>query len=539
MKKYHLLLLSALSGFLFTLSWPMDGWAGFLFVAFVPLLLIEDYIDKNREEFHKFSVLTYTYPAFFIWNLLTTYWVMNSTLGGGIAAVVFNSLFMSVVFTVYHLTKRNLYTNHGYFVLIFYWISWEYFHMNWDLTWPWLNLGNGFASYHKWIQWYEYTGVLGGTFWVILVNILIYRALFYSSIANRSRKKTLANAVAAFSLIAVPIIWSYIMYAYYEEEEHPVEVVVVQPNLDPYTEQYTVPPLEVIDRNLRLALKKIDSSTKFVVAPESAIQEDIWERKLNYSSSLRKLKRFVSGQPHLTVFIGASTFKQFITGEELSPTARKFKDHDAYYDAYNTVFMIDTAGIKQWYHKSKLTPGVERMPFPKYLKFLEGLAIDMGGTIGSLGIDEERKVFHTQYDSLKVAAIICYESVYGEFTAKFVRNGANLIFIVTNDGWWGNSPGHRQHFIYARLRSIETRRSIARSANTGISAFINQRGDIFQETEYWEPAVIKQKINANFGETFYVQFGDYLARIAIFFSALFFLIGITSGIVKKRNPMVR
>ncbi len=539
MKKYHLLLLSLFSGLLFAAAWPVGGWPGLLFVAVIPLLFIEDHIDKHREDFHKFSILTYVYPAFFTWNILTTYWVMNSTIGGGIAAVVFNSLFMSVVFMIYHLTKRNLYTNHGYFILIFYWISWEYFHMNWDLTWPWLNIGNGFASYYKWIQWYEFTGTLGGTFWVLLVNIFLYRAITYAGISERSRKKVLAYLITGIVFIVFPVSWSWVIYANYEETEHPVEVVVVQPNLDPYTEQYTVPPLEVIDRNLALAVQKIDSNTQFVVSPESAIQEDIWERKLHISRSLRKLQQFVYEHPQLSFFIGASTYKEFLPEEDLTPTARKFKDYDAYYDAFNTVFMIDTNDIKQWYHKSKLTPGVERMPFPRYLKFLEGLAINMGGTIGSLGIDLERKVFDTQYDSLKVAAIICYESVYGEFTAKFVRNGANLIFIVTNDGWWGNTPGYRQHFSYARLRAIETRRSIARSANTGISAFINQRGDAFQETAYWEPAVIKQKINANWEETFYVQFGDYLARIAIFFSVLFALIGITSGIVKKKNPVVR
>ncbi len=119
-----------------------------------------------------------------------------------------------------------------------------------------------------------------------------------------------------------------------------------------------------------------------------------------------------------------------------------------------------------------------------------------------MGLDEERKVFKTHNDSLKIAAIICYESAYGEWVSKFVKNDANLIFVVTNDGWWGNTPGYRQHFSFSRLRAIETRRSIARSANTGISGFINQRGDAFQMTTYWEQAVIRQKINANCEKTF-------------------------------------
>lgn len=535
MKKKHLLLLSLLSGLLFSLAWPVGGFAGFLFISFVPLLFVEDHIYKNRHIYHRFSVLLYCMPAFFIWNLLTTYWVWNSAPIGGIVAVGFNTLYMSFVFSVYHWVRRNIFAPHSYFALIFIWISFEYLHHNWDLNWPWLSLGNGFASYHKWIQWYELTGIFGGSLWVILVNVLVFKLIktILQKVRNQSALIGLITGTVVFILL--PIIISFIMYSNYEEERYPVEVVVVQPNLDPYTEQYYVPPLEVIDRNLDLAQQKIKDSTQFVVCPESAIQEDIWERDLNYSASLTKLKRFIDDHPNISIVIGASTFKRFLPGEEISATARKFKNFDGYYDAYNTAFLIDTNDISQWTHKSKLTPGVERMPFPEYLKFLENLALDLGGTVGSLGIDNERKVFNTIYDSLKVGTIICYESVYGEFTSKFVRNGANLTFIVTNDGWWGNTPGHRQHFSFTRLRAIETRRSIARSANTGISGFINQRGDAFQLTPYWEPAVIRQAINANWEVTFYTIFGNYIARISAFITVALILIAISLKFAKQKG----
>ena len=138
-------------------------------------------------------------------------------------------------------------------------------------------------------------------------------------------------------------------------------------------------------------------------------------------------------------------------------------------------------------------------------------------------------------DSTSIATIICYESVYGEFVTEFVKNGAELIFLITNDGWWGNTPGHKQHFLYSKLRAIETRRSIARSANTGISCFINQRGDVFQETEYWKPAVIKQSINKNTKFTFYVNYGDYIGRISVFIAVLFFLITVLLAILNRKK----
>lgn len=535
MKKIYLILFSIFSGVLFSISWPVGGFPGLLFIALVPMLFIEENISSGRSRFHRFSVFTFTYPGFLIWNALTTYWIYNSTPFGGIAAVMFNAFLMSIVFQFYHWVRRYIYSPHSYFSLIFLWIAFEYLHHNWDLNWPWLSLGNGFASYHKWVQWYEFTGIFGGTFWVILVNILIYKSVKQLWIKNASQVYLIANAVAAVLFIAVPLIISFNIYNNYQEKNYPLDVTVVQPNFDPYTEQYSVPPLEVIKRNLELAGQLTDSNSQFVVCPESAIQENIWERHLDYSPSLNYIKEFLRKNPQLTVIIGASTFKEYLPGEELSHTVRKFKQREAYYDAYNTVFILDTGDITKWYHKSKLTPGVEVMPLVKYFGFIEKLAIDLGGTVGSLGIDKERKVFPTIYDSLEIAAIICYESTYGNWVARFADNDANIIFVITNDGWWGNTPGHQQHFSFSRLRAIETRRSIARSANTGISGFINQRGDAFQMTPYWEHAVIRQKINANWEKTFYVKFGNYIARISAFLAVLLILIAISlkfSGIRK-------
>jgi apolipoprotein N-acyltransferase len=164
--------------------------------------------------------------------------------------------------------------------------------------------------------------------------------------------------------------------------------------------------------------------------------------------------------------------------------------------------------------------------------FLDKLAIDLGGSVGSLGTDKVQKPLIIN-DTLKIATIICYESVFGDYCTKFVKKGAQAFFLITNDGWWGNTPGHKQHLTFTSLRAIETRRSIARSANTGISCFVNQRGDIQQATDYWVPTAIKQDININSNITFYVKYGDYFGRISVFITAIFILITIVFGIRKK------
>jgi apolipoprotein N-acyltransferase len=169
---------------------------------------------------------------------------------------------------------------------------------------------------------------------------------------------------------------------------------------------------------------------------------------------------------------------------------------------------------------------------------LQQVAFDLGGTVGSLGYSPERDVFTSKCGNYIVPAIICYESVYGYFVAEFVKNGANLLFIITNDGWWGNTAGHRQHFSFAPLRSVETRRSIARSANTGISGFINQRGDILQASAYWVPDILKAELNTNNKMTFYVKYGDYIGRISTFLSVFLLLIAFTTTRI-NRNKLLR
>jgi apolipoprotein N-acyltransferase len=532
LKKYHLVLISLSGGLLLSAAWPENGFAPLLLIGFIPFLFIEDYILKHRADYKKISVFTMVYPGFLLWNILTTWWIWNSTDFGAILAWVLNALMMSLTLYLFHFTRRAIPSKQSQFTLIFFWISYEFFHHNWEATWPWLSLGNGFAAWHKWIQWYEYTGIFGGTFWILLVNIILFQVF----IKFREKEKILKIVpllTIALLLIVLPVLQSYRLYNNYKEKPWPVDVVVVQPNVDPYNEQYTVPPSELLARNINLARLKMDSTVDYIVSPESAIQENIWEDRLVESRSLDSLQAFLSHYPKAAYVVGASTYRNFKPGENLSATARKYRSSEGHYDAYNSAIYLDSTANIRIHHKSKLTPGVEKMPFSRLMKPLEDLAFNLGGTVGSLGMDPERTVFTRPADSVKIAPVICYESVFGAYVDQYIRKGANLIFVITNDGWWGNTAGHRQHFTFSKLRAIETRRSIARSANTGISAFINQRGDVFQKTKYWEPAVIRQVINANDKITFYVKYGDYIARLSAFVAVFLLLIAISFKLRKK------
>lgn len=512
---------SLTSSILLWLSWPAGGFAPLLFIAFVPLLWVENYFVKNPH-LKKKKFFGLAYFSMLLWNTLSTWWVCNASAGGGVFAITCNSLFMAIILYLFHCTHRKFKSNLAYFSLPVYWIAFEYLHLHWEASWPWLTLGNGFATVASWVQWYEFTGVLGGSLWIWIVNILIF--LTIKQELSLKRIKTYYPAL----FIIIPLGFSLIRYYSYKEKTGPVNIVVTQPNIDPYNEKFSgLSNEEQLIRILQLANLEVNDSTDYVLAPETAIPYSMWEDELNDYNEIKIINHFLNARPRLKILIGASTNKAYPDGEK-SATARRFKDKDAYYDSYNTALHFEKDKPIQLFHKSKLVPGVEKMPYPQLFGFLQDLAIDMGGTSGSLGVQDEPSVFSSSIG--KVAPVICYESVYGEYVAEYILKGAQWIAIITNDGWWGDTPGYRQHVQYARLRAVEVRRSIARSANTGVSCFINQSGDISQATPYWQDAVISQTINKNDDITFYTKHGDYIGWFAamLFFPLLIITIAFKS-----------
>ena len=508
------------------MAWPASGFAPLLLIAFVPLFILEEKILAAKKQGIKIRLFKWNYLCFLLFNLLTTWWIWYASNWGMMMAVACNALFMAAIFQLFHLTRLRLGNFSGYTSLIFYWTAFEYMHLNWNLSWPWLNLGNGFASLTSWIQWYECSGTLGGTFWILSSNILLFD-LF------RLKQKFNHRKLFAWTLVIfIPIIISKVIAANYSEEEQKAKsIVVVQPNIDPYNEKFAgMSAADQLNKILRLASSLTDSATDYVVCPETALPEGIWEHELAIHPDIEALRDFIKPFPHLHLVTGLASNRLYREGDRLSATARKLRDKNFYYDSYNTGMQLDNSGRIQLYHKSKLVIGVEALPF----NFLEPIAINLGGASGSLGIQPEPSVFFSA-DSTGIAPVICYESVYGEYVSEYVKKGANAIFIITNDGWWHDTPGYRQHCQYARLRAIETRRSIARSANTGISCFINQLGEISQPTKWWTDDVIKHTIHLNKEQTFYTKHGDYIGRIASFCSALVLIVLIGIFVKKRRE----
>ena len=518
--------LSLISALLLSISWPTYGIPFFIFFAFVPLLLMEQEISKFSKIHKKgWAVFGLTYLAFFIWNVVTTGWLYhaknpdgnNSLLAVAIPVIV-NSLLMSLVFQLYYWYKKVRGTYFGLVFFVAIWLSFERFHLNWEFTWPWLNLGNAFSEYPQLIQWYDTIGATGGSFWILLINVFAFYTLRIWQ-AGRIRKDLVKNISILTAIIVLPLLISIYKYNSYQEKPvGEVTTLLLQPKLDPYTEKYSKDSLQILGELLSLAEENSKTKVDFFIAPETAFPGNgsLSENGFNKSTSIAIAKEFLGKHPQSIFLTGASTHKFLFDEADTEDYSTKIQE-GVWVNSYNSALQIIPNQEVEVYHKAKLVPGVEIFPYIRYLKPILGDAmLDFGGANSSLGIDKERKVFSNTFNKAKMAPIICYESIYGEYVTDYVKNGANLLAIMTNDSWWDNTEGHKQLLSYARLRAIETRREIVRAANSGISAHINARGDILQDTFYDDRTALLVKANLLEEKSIYTKIGDLISRIAIF-----------------------
>ena len=511
-KKYFLY--SIFSGLLLGFSWPVNGFVMLIFIAFVPLLYLEELLrTKSLKKVFYFSFIT-----FFTWNSIATWWLINATFFGMAFAILVNSLLMSFIFTSYSLVSKKVHKKLSPVYLVSIWIVFEKFHLWWDFSWPWLNLGNVFSESHYLIQWYEFTGSFGGTLWILITNLMFLKAL-KNWVIN---KKININSIATSLLfISIPIIASLLIYRTISDEKKHIDITIIQPNTDPYTEKYGRTNLSILE-DFENLINNNDSLGNLIIAPETYFSEspgfqiDQFENTPFYSI----LNSFLKNKSQL--LSGIQFYKIYNSFKSKSKTSNYIKD-SIWIDIYNSSFLFSNLSEPQIYHKSKLVVGVENMPYKEFLEPLLGNALlNFGGSIMTRGVQENRTVY-TLNNGIKIAPVICYESIYGEYVTEYVRNGAQMLAIITNDGWWKKSQGYKQHLSYSKIRAIETRRSIARSANTGVSAIINNKGEVIKSLSYDTAGVINSKIGISNNITFYVKHGDFIYRFALFFATIILL----------------
>ena len=511
------------------------GWLGAtgltLPFALVPLLWISSSYDASRRSWRR--MFGWAALTFALWNVATVWWLWNATPVGPVAATLASTFFNMIAFMLFHTVSKKGPKALAYTLLVAGWIATEYWYTVGEFSWPWLILGNGF-SHETWlVQWYEYTGVFGGSLWVLLCNILFFEAI-------RARRNAARWAAAAGMLLVPAAVSLGIWWSWQQPAEGTAEVSVVQPNVDCYDKFNG--RAEWQERNIVDLLTEVPAGAQFILLPETAVPRHYWEPGLTetrfdnepgpFWQELADTLR--SSHPQALLVTGAFTNRYYAAG--LQPrTAEGNPYGEGYYDDFNTAVGLDSAGHTQLHHKGKLVIGVENTPTVIF-DLMQFLVIDLGGVVGQIGMGQHGTAF--AHAGMRMGPAICYEGLYGDFYGDFVRRGAQFMAIISNDGWWGDTPGYKHLFTISRLRAIEHRRAIARSANTGMSGFISARGDIGETLGWKKRGVISAAVPLNSELTFYTRYGDYLGRISEYLTLLCVLYYIAYR-VKRKNYLVK
>jgi apolipoprotein N-acyltransferase len=513
--------LTLTSGLLLGLPWSASSLFFAVFIAWGPLLLLE---EKVRHHANPYAIFNYAFVSFLLWNIIGTWWIMKVQLVGAIFIILANSLLQALIFWLAS-RIRTILKVPLLFPFLLIWMGYEHFHLFWDLAWPWLNLGNALATAPKLIQWYEFTGVRGGTLWIILTNFAVLKV--YDTYREKGPGSIVPISAITLVLILIPIVASYLIFNYFKEEGETVKIALIQPNLDPYTEKFDPNNYtRHVDEFFRTADAIVDGETQYLFGPETLIVQQIDERDPEASVYYRDLLEFRKKYPKLNILLGVHSYRK-LRNENIPPGSRFNGEENFYYEAFNTALFLPSgsASTPQFYHKTKLVPLFERVPFVQYLGILGKYSLELGGYIGTYSSRQESTVFTLPDASITILPIICYESIFGPYCSRNLPKEKGFICMITNDGFWKNTPGYLHHFNFSPVRAIENRRDFVRVANTGISALIDARGMVIAKTSWWEKATLKGKIHLRRGQTFFTRHGDYLGRISLVLGGFLVLYG--------------
>jgi apolipoprotein N-acyltransferase len=514
--------LAALSGVLLAMSFPPIPTGVTAFVALVPLLLLLERIEGTKRVFR------YAYVCFLVMSAGATWWISGWwgsdpwLKAAGVATNFVHPVLFTVPVLIYAFVRKRRGTGTALVALPFIWTAWEWLAQAPELSFPWLMLGNSQTYDIAKIQFIEYTGVYGATFWIVAVNALVF-ALWRETTSGRLTVRSVAFALrlaAIVLLLVLPEVHGRIMLA--QRDEGPVlRVGIAQPDMDPYEKWGSSDtPMD----KLRSLVSLYDSVARqaapdLVLWPETAVP--FYLLQPTYRDEWQWLRRHIdsTGVALLTGFPDLQWY------EGNAPAgARKLQDGSASYQSFNSSILIQPRQAPQVYHKSRLTPMSERIPYLDVIPGLQNM-LTWGVGISNWGLGNDTTVFAFRAKNVatRTWAMICYETLYPSFVAGFAARGAGFYGVITNDGWFGNSSGPYQLQQYTVLRAIESRRAVARCANNGVSCFIDRYGRVSQPTRFATRGWIAGEVRINEAVTLFSRWGDWFAWLCATTAALILL----------------
>lgn len=528
--------LAILSGVLLALGWPPATSFFLLFVGFVPLLLIRDLLGKSIHELVTYALLVAL--ALLLWNGYTTQWIYKTYFVSGVAVSLINITIFTVPWILYFLSQNKLHRYQQYALLVSAWMSIELMHYYWGFAFPFLNLGNGLAAVPALAQWYEYTGVFGGSLWIWTVNLSFYSLL--RALLNEGHRSVVIRRKIAVALacISIPVGCSFIIYNTYSNPRgKSVEVVAVHTDLECGTDRRQYGQDSLLSIYWNLSAQHVSSETGYVVWPETSLNLG-WIEGLSANDQLRTLIDSLEKYPNTKVITGSILYEKLppLSTNPSLPNASYLSDFDTWYNTYNAAVQIDASSSISIRTKVNLVPLEETTTYPVLIGFLRRFIPTIGDyRFSTRPINND--VF--KGESVESSTLICYEVLFGNTVIKYPRAGADILFLILNEGWIDDDQQARQFLAYTSLRAIENRRSIVKASNKGITAFIDQKGIVSAAIGDPGSSVIVSEVQANRRKTLYTQWGDYLGWISVVVcAAQLTLLVISAGLPFRKKVLV-
>ena len=542
--------LCILSGVMLGFAFPPSHFGILACFGLIPLLVALDEVERTK------AALGYVYLAMLIFHIITLNWTggyahMNDPymMIAGAVEMTVHPLFYFLPMGFFLFLRRRLGPTVALVALPFLWVAYEYSHTLSEWSFPWLTLGNTQSYDLARIQIVSSTGVIGLSFWILAMNIVGY-FFVRSFLAKGFSLGTRKNSVLLLSLVvlyALPSLYGWRVLRAAPPMERPVPtsdmarpslitVGMIQANVDPW-EKWKQTGLETIEMYLRMTDSLVKHSTPkpdIVLWPETAMPYYLLAPQ---NRSLLNIVREKINEIGVPVLFGLPQAVYYPDTTKAPPSAKRIQSTGERYDAFNATAFIQP-GVEEipWYGKMKMVPIAERVPYADAFYFIDFLRWGVG--IGGWQIGRDTVIFQEKKTGAKFCSLICYESVYPEFVAAFVKKGAEFLTIVTIDSWWDHMSGAYQHHQYAIFRAVENRRWVARCAVGGFSSYIDPYGRVYDKTELFTQATLSRtilRINNRMANTFYTRHGDWVGRVCALAAAVFVLFALTKTILAKKK----
>ncbi len=487
----------ALSGLLLAFSFPSwnPAWNGsyFAFIALIPLF----FACKEQSPKQSFFLGWF---AGLIYFAVSLYWVTISMHQyGGLpwAASVFFMLLLSAYLAIYvgcfttliHFSKKSLLV-----VAPLGWAALEYLRGHLLTGFPWNALGYSQYRNLPLIQIADITSVYGVSALIVFINVAIFLV-----VRMAWDKKVLAKspAIILSAVLAATLLYGYYRLSLPMGSGKPLRVAVIQGNIDQAIKWTPAARDKTLETYERLSFP-FSHLADLVVWPEAALPVFFQNEPLYQQKLVDLIQRGNYG-----LLFGSPAFKTTASGQ---------------ISLLNSAYLLSPSFKSTplfQYDKMHLVPFGEYVPLKSALFFVDKMVTGIGEFVPG----KEATVM--ELPSAKIGTAICYEVIFPELTRQFVQNGANVMITITNDAWFGHSSAPYQHFSMVVFRAIENRVPFARSANTGISGFIDAHGTILQRSEIFVEEARLEELSRGFQKTIYTMYGDFFAVGSVIFTSIF------------------